>query len=112
MTALRRRLTIAYTVIAGAFIGVVAIVLTWFAFDATTRPVGESIAAAAREARAIVATQPDIEPDALADRVRSFVARPDVSVFVMRGPPRGGPRDGPPDGPQYQPRRFGRQASS
>ncbi len=105
MTALRRRLTFAYTVIVGAFIGFVAIVLTGFAFDAVVRPLGDSIQAAAREGRALVAAQPDIAPDALAARVRAFVPSPEVAVFVI-GPPRFGPPPGgpPPDG---GPRGFG-----
>ena len=99
MISLRRRLTIAYTVIVGAFIGFVAIVLTWLALDAVVRPIGLSIQAAAREGRAIVAAQPQIGPEAVAARVRAFAAQPDVAVFVTRAPRGGPPPDaGPPPG--------------
>jgi hypothetical protein len=94
MTSLRRRLTISYTVLVGAFIGLVAIVLTWVAFDAVVRPIGEAIESSASAARAIVAAEPLISADELAVRVRNLVARSDVMVFVARrpGPPPGVPR--------------------
>jgi signal transduction histidine kinase len=94
MTSLRRRLTISYTVLVGAFIGLVAIVLTWVAFDAVVRPIGEAIESSASAARAIVAAEPLIPADELAVRVRNLVARSDVMVFVARrpGPPPGVPR--------------------
>jgi signal transduction histidine kinase len=92
MTPLRRRLTISYTVLVGAFIGLVALVLTWVAFDAVVRPIGEAIESAASAARAIVAAEPQISADELAVRVRNLVARSDVTVFVARrpGPPPSG----------------------
>jgi signal transduction histidine kinase len=103
MTSLRRRLTISYTVLVGAFISLVAIVLTWVAFDAVVRPIGEAIESGASAARAIVSAEPEISADELAVRVRNLVARSDVMVFVARrpgplpgalglfGPGRGGP---------------------
>jgi signal transduction histidine kinase len=93
MTSLRRRLTISYTVLVGAFISLVAIVLTWVAFDAVVRPSGEAIESAAIAARAIVAAEPEISAEELAVRVRNLVARSDVMVFVARrpGPPPGAP---------------------
>ena len=89
MTSLRRRLTISYTVLVGAFICLVALVLTWVAFDAVVRPIGEAIESAASAARAIVVAEPQISADELAVRVRNLVARSDVTVFVARrpGPP-------------------------
>jgi two-component system OmpR family sensor kinase len=104
MTSLRRRLTISYTMIVGAFIGLVAIVLTWVAFDAAVRPIGDAIALVASETRSYVATSPEISPDVLAERVRTLVARADVRVFVMRpGGPGGGfgPPPGDPGAPRY-----------
>jgi signal transduction histidine kinase len=98
MTSLRRRLTISYTVLVGAFISLVAIVLTWVAFDAVVRPIGEAIESAASAARTIVLTEPEISAEELAVRVRNLVARSDVVVFVARRP-------GPPPG---DPGRFGR----
>lgn len=100
MTSLRRRLTISYTVLVGAFICLVAMVLTWVAFDAVVRPIGEAIESAASAARAIVAAEPQISADELAVRVRNLVARSDVMVFVARrpGPPPLGPSPGGPDG--------------
>jgi signal transduction histidine kinase len=106
MTSLRRRLTISYTVLVGAFVGLVAIVLTWVAFDAVVRPIGEAIGSAATAARAIVTAEPQISADELAVRVRNLVARSDVVVFVPRrpGPPPGGAGGfggpGGPDGPR------------
>lgn len=91
MTSLRRRLTISYTVMVGAFTGIVALVLTWVAFDAAVRPIGDAITLVANEARAYVASSPAISADALASRVRRLSARADVVVFVMRRPILGGP---------------------
>jgi signal transduction histidine kinase len=101
MTSLRRRLTISYTVLVGAFIGLVALVLTWVAFDAVVRPIGEAIESAASAARAIVAAEPQISADELAVRVRNLVARSDVTVFVARrpGPPPSALGPGGPGGP-------------
>jgi signal transduction histidine kinase len=93
MTSLRRRLTISYTVLVGAFISLVAIILTWVAFDAVVRPIGEAIESGASAARAIVVAEPEISAEELAVRVRNLVARSDVMVFVARrpGPPPGVP---------------------
>ena len=108
MTSLRRRLTISYTVLVGAFMSVVAIVLTWVAFDVVVRPIGSSIAAAAAGARAIVAAEPQIPPDILALRVRGLVAQTGVVVFAMHQP-RGGPlqRQPPPGQPPEVPLQDG-----
>ena len=103
MTTLRRRLTIAYTVIAGTFIALVAVAITVIAFDAAARSTADAIAAAADDARAVVASDPSTTARALAARVRGLVARSDIRVFVtrppgFRGPPpqNGGPGFGPP----------------
>jgi signal transduction histidine kinase len=102
MTSLRRRLTISYTVIVGAFTGIVAFILTWVAFDAAVRPIGDAITLVANETRTYVAGAPDIAADELARRVRNLISRADVVVFVMHPPGVGGPplRDfGPLPGP-------------
>jgi signal transduction histidine kinase len=96
MTSLRRRLTISYTVLVGAFIACVAVVLTWLAFDAVVRPIGAEIDAAAGAARSIVAAAPQISADDLARRVRTLVGS-DVVVFAVHRP--AGPLPRPPGGP-------------
>jgi signal transduction histidine kinase len=108
MTSLRRRLTISYTVIVGVFTGIVALVLTWVAFDAAVRPIGDAITLVANETRTYVASSPDIAADELATRVRRLISRADVVVFVMRPPGQGvppgrgfGPLGGAPGGQRF-----------
>jgi two-component system OmpR family sensor kinase len=115
VTSLRRRLTISYTVLVGAFISIVAIALTWLAFDAVVRPLKTGIASYARTAREIAASDPYLSMDAIIARLRTLVAQPDIEIipddgFGSRprdfrprpdGPGRGGPppgRSGPPPG--------------
>lgn len=109
MIALRRRLTTSYTVLVGAFIAVIAVAAAAVAFGFIVRQVADAIDGAAREARAIVASAPQISVDDLAARIRRDVARDDVDVYValppgvmprFAGPPDGGPPGFPgPRGP-------------
>jgi signal transduction histidine kinase len=103
MTSLRRRLTISYTVLVGAFIALVAIALTWIAFDAFVAPIKDAIASEAREAREIAAAEPYVSVDALVIRLHNAIGRPDVTIFAFHRPnfgPGGGPNGAPPpDGP-------------
>jgi signal transduction histidine kinase len=114
MTSLRRRLTISYTILVGAFISLVAIVLTWLAFDAVIQPLKTGIAAYARTAHEIAASDPYLPADAIATRLRGLADRSDIRIsaegrfgpgrgFVpsREGPPQRG--FGPPPGGQFGP---------
>jgi len=115
MTSLRRRLTISYTILVGAFISLVAIVLTWLAFDAVVQPLKTGIAAYARTAHEIAASDPYLPVDAIVARLRGLADRSDIGIISEGGfgPGRGfaSPRDGPaPRGfgpPGTGPREFG-----
>jgi signal transduction histidine kinase len=86
MTSLRRRLTISYTVLVGAFIALVAVVLTWLAFEALVQPIKSAIESYAREARQIAAAEPFVSGDALVTRLRSILDRPDIMIVAYRRP--------------------------
>lgn len=108
MNSLRRRLTVSYTVLVGAFISLIAIVLTWLAFDATVQPLKDAIAADAREVVEISVSDPYLKTEALVARLRNALGRPDIVIFARtRGdgfgfprapgmPPPGQDRGGPP----------------
>jgi len=110
LIALRRRLTISYTVLVGSFILLVAVAAAVVAFAVMARQVADAISGGALEGRAIVASAPQISVDAVAARIRRDVERADVDVYVAHppgglfgfgGPPGGGPfgRSGPPGTP-------------
>ena len=86
MTSLRRRLTISYTVLVGGFIALVAVVLTWLAFEAVVQPIKSAIEAYAREARQIAIAEPYVSSDALVARLRSVLNRPDIVILARRRP--------------------------
>jgi signal transduction histidine kinase len=100
MTSLRRRLTISYTVLVGAFISIVAIALTWLAFDAVVQPLKNGIETYSRTAREIAASDPYLSVDGIVARLRTLVAQPDVDVFSDdRFGPRARDFRSRPDGP-------------
>jgi signal transduction histidine kinase len=94
MNSLRRRLTVSYTVLVGAFISIIAIVLTWLAFDAVIQPIKDAIVADQREAREIAAAEPFTPIGTLVTRLRSAVGRSDVLIFAQTRPFFGGPGGG------------------
>jgi signal transduction histidine kinase len=81
MTSLRRRLTISYTVLVGVFISIVAIVVTWLAFDAVVQPLKTGIETYARTAREIAASDPYLSVDAIIARLRTLMAQPDIIIY-------------------------------
>ncbi|MGA2393964.1 MAG: HAMP domain-containing sensor histidine kinase [Candidatus Lustribacter sp.] len=99
MIALRRRLTISYTVLVGSFIALVAVAAAVVAFAVMARQAGAAISSGASEARAMVASAPQISVDAVAARTRRDVGGADVDVYVAHPP--GAPPDlgAPPLGP-------------
>ena len=112
MTSFRRRLTISYTVLVGAFISIVAIALSWLAFDAVVQPLKMGIASYSRTAHEIAASDPYLPVDAIVVRLRTLVAQPDIDVFAdpqfgsrshYFGPRPAGPGPGGPPGGQGGP---------
>jgi signal transduction histidine kinase len=86
MTSLRRRLTISYTVLVGGFIALVAVVLTWLAFEAVVLPIKGAIESYAREAHQIAAAEPYVSVDALVKRLRLVLNRPDIVIIARQRP--------------------------
>jgi signal transduction histidine kinase len=86
MISLRRRLTISYTVLVGGFIALVAVVLTWLAFEAVVQPLKGAIESYAREAHQVAAAEPYVSGEALVKRLRSVLNRPDIVIIARQRP--------------------------
>ena len=85
MTSLRRRLTIAYSIVVGAFLALVAVVLGIVVLDAVVRPVQEAVDGTARDARAIIAGS-TVSQDPLIAQLRQTLTRPGITVTRVRLP--------------------------